>query len=186
MNATTIATGLLMACILSSAGMARSQPRSPHASDQQPLGATGAGTANTGLITQRSTGVLRTSDLSGQDVTGPGNEDIGEIEDIILDSKGQIAAFVIEVDRPLGLANREIAVPAISVRVDPIDTTASTGTIQGAGLPASTAEGQQIREDSRISRIFSPDRIMLTFPAEQLKSMPAFEDDDEAACRRFS
>ncbi|MXQ09969.1 PRC-barrel domain-containing protein [Microvirga makkahensis] len=179
MNAKTVATGLFMACILSSAGMAQPQPRSPQPNDQQPLGATGAPAASTGLVAQGTTGVLRTSDLIGRNVAGSGNEDIGEIEDIILDSKGQIAAFVIEVEEALGLGDREIAVPAFSFRIDPIDTTASTGTIQGAGLPASTAEGQQTREDSRISKVLTPDRITLTIPAEQLKSMPAFEDDDD-------
>ena len=164
-----VASGLLSVTVVATAAMA--QAPSP------PTGSADSGSANTQFITQATTGVLRVSDLLGQSVFGPDGKDIGEIEDVVLDRNGRIAAFVIEVEGGLGAGDREVAVPAHAVQVDPADTTASTGTIRSEGLPASTAEGQQARRDMTISNVLTPERVILTIPADQLKSAPEFDDD---------
>jgi sporulation protein YlmC with PRC-barrel domain len=172
-----IAAGLLCSTLFAPAALAQAQTP-PAGNAPAPTGSVDAGSAGNQFITQQTQGVLRASDLIDKDIVGPNNEDVGEIEDIVLDRNGRVAAFIIEVDGALGIGDREIAVPASAVQVDPVDTTASTGTIRGAGLPASTPQGEQVRNQLPISRVLSPDRIMLTMPVDQLKSIPEFEDDD--------
>lgn len=176
MKTKPITAAFLLTGLMATAAVAQIQPSPPVA--QPPLSSTGAGAAGPSFLTQNTLGVVRASDLIGRDVMGPNNEDVGEVEDILLDPTGQVAAFVIELDGAFGLGDREVAVPLSAVRVNPIDTTATTGTIPGAGLPASTPEGQEVRNENRISRILALDRIMLTIPVDQLRSAPAFDDDD--------
>jgi len=57
--------------------------------------------------------------------------------------------------------------------MDPVDTTASTGTVS-AGLPASTASGAHARADMQISNVLTPDRIILNVPMDQIQSAPQF------------
>jgi hypothetical protein len=57
--------------------------------------------------------------------------------------------------------------------MDPVDTTASTGTVSG-GLPASTAGGAHTRADMQISNVLTPDRIILNVPMDQIQSAPQF------------
>jgi sporulation protein YlmC with PRC-barrel domain len=172
MTKTLIAAGLLCSTLLASAALAQSQP-------QQPLGSTDAGQANTGFITQGALGGLRASDLIGEDVVGANNEEVGEIEDIILDRSGRVVGFVIDMEDGPGIGEREIAVPLQALQVDPVDSTVSTGTIPSAGLPASTQEGQQARDQNRIGRVLTPERIILTIPTDQLRSAPAFAGSDD-------
>jgi hypothetical protein len=174
MRTKLVAAGLLSSALLASAAMAQA-PAPPAGSAGAPTGSMDAGAVSTQFITQQTPGVLRASDLMGQSVFGTDDKDIGEIEDVILDTSGRIAAFVIELED--GLGDREIAVPAHSVQIDPVDTTVSTGTIRSQGLPASTPQGQRTRQDATISNVLTPKRIVLTIPVDQLKSAPEFDDD---------
>ncbi len=178
MRTQPIAAGLIGACLIASVAMAQTQgqpPAPPAGNTQPPTGSTDARPANGQFITQEgSPGVLRVSDLIGQSVVGTDNKIIGKIEDVVIDRDGKVAAYIMNVGGTLSLGSREVAVPAQSVQVDPVDTTATTGTVQSHGLPASTAEGQKARKDMQISRVLTPHRIVLTIPADQLKSAPAF------------
>jgi hypothetical protein len=148
-----VAAGLLCSTLLASAALAQT-PAPPASNAQAPTGSVGSGPAGTPFITQQTQGVLRISDLIGQ-----------------------VAAFIIEMEGGLGLGDREIAVPAGSIQVDPVDSTASTGTIRSQGLPASTAAGQQTRAETSMNNILAPGRVMLTIPMDQLKSAPEFDED---------
>lgn len=50
------------------------------------------------------------SDLDDRDVYGANNEDIGEIEDFVINTDGTIAAVVIEVGGFLGLGEKDVLV----------------------------------------------------------------------------
>jgi sporulation protein YlmC with PRC-barrel domain len=134
-----------------------------------PMGTT---TAVPGSIT-RNIGVWRASDLIGRDVFSPSGEDIGEISNLILRRDGQISAFVIEVGGFLGLGEHKVAVVPEAVQIDPIDTTATAGTVQG-GLPASSPGAADIRAEMRVSSVLSPNRITLNIPTNQLRTAPPF------------
>ena len=159
MRMTLVAAGLLCSTLLASAGLA-----------QAPAGS--AGPAGT-----ETSGGLRVSDLIGQSVVGTDNREVGEIEDVILEADGRIAAFIIEMEGGLGLDDREIAVPAGSIWIEPADSTASTGTIRSQGQAASTATGQQTGVQTTMNTILAPGRVTLTIPVDQLKDAPEFDED---------
>ncbi|HLM38494.1 MAG TPA: PRC-barrel domain-containing protein [Microvirga sp.] len=156
MRMTPVAAGLLCSTLLAPAALA-----------QAPAGS--AGPAGT-----ETSGGLRVSDLIGQSVVGADNREVGEIEDVILEADGRIAAFIIEMEGGLGLDDREIAVPAGSIRIDPAD---STGTIRSQGQPGGTAAGQQTGAQTAMNAILAPGRVTLTIPVDQLKDAPEFDED---------
>lgn len=173
--------GLLCSILLAPAAMAQAanpQGNPPAGSATPPAAAPQAGTGSAQFITRRDANILRASDLIGQDVFSAQNEDIGEVEDVLIDRNGRVVAIVIEAGGFLGLGERQIAVPPQAVQMQPHEMTATTGTVPNAGLPPSTATGAQQRTDNRISHAVVPDRIMLTIPVEQLRAAPAYTDDD--------
>ena len=62
-------------------------------------------------------GEIRASKLIGTTVKNPGNETIGDVNDVILDKDGKVAAIVIGVGGFLGMGERQVAVDFKSVRV---------------------------------------------------------------------
>lgn len=54
---------------------------------------------------------LTTENLNDADVYGLNNEEIGEIEDFVVDANGQITGAIIEVGGFLGLGEKEVLVP---------------------------------------------------------------------------
>ncbi len=53
---------------------------------------------------------LRARQMDGMDVYGADGDEIGEIEELLVDASGKFVAVVIEVDRYLGLVDREVVV----------------------------------------------------------------------------
>jgi sporulation protein YlmC with PRC-barrel domain len=175
MKTKLLAIGLLSSTLLASIALAQGQPP-PAGNAQPPVGSTDARPADSRFITQEgSQGVLRLTDVIGQNAVGTDDKTIGEIEDVVLDHDGKVAAYIVEVGGTLGIGGRAVAVPVHAVEIDPVGMTASTGTIQSEGLPASRAEGQKARSDMQISRVLTPGKIVVTIPADQLKSAPAFD-----------
>jgi hypothetical protein len=177
MKTNLLAAGLLSSTLLASIAIAQGQPPAPPAGNAQPpVGSTDARPADSRFITQEgSQGILRLSDIIGQNAVGTDDKIIGEIKDAVLDHDGKVAAYIVEVGGTLGIGGRAVAVPVQAVEVDPVRTTATTGTVQSEGLPASTAEGQKARSEMQISRVLTPGKIVVTIPADQLKSAPAFD-----------
>lgn len=67
---------------------------------------------------------LRASDLMGSDVYNLKNEDIGEVEDLILDNGKNLRAVVVSVGGFLGIGERHVALdPASVVMTKQNDTT---------------------------------------------------------------
>jgi len=58
---------------------------------------------------------LRASDLIGMDVYNTNNEDIGEIEDLIIEDGKNLKAIVIDVGGFLGAGERRVAVTPASL-----------------------------------------------------------------------
>jgi len=57
------------------------------------------------------------SNLVGLDVNNAANEDIGEIEDLVLDSSMKVKGLVLSVGGFLGLGDRYVVVPPSAVKV---------------------------------------------------------------------
>jgi uncharacterized protein YrrD len=101
-----------------------------------------------------------------QDVVGPDNKEIGEVDDVILDRTGRVVALVIEADE--GVGDRTVAVPMSAVQMNAADA-ATTGSVQGSGQAAG---GSAARNSGDM-------RIVLNIPADQLKSAPEFDEDND-------
>lgn len=116
------------------------------------------------FLTQLPAGSMMLSDLMDEDVVGPDNKDIGDVEDVVLDRKGHVAAVVIEVDE--GLGDRVVALPLSAFQITPEAKT--TGSVQGSGQSAPSSN----------ARMSDDMRVMLDIPVDQLKSAPEFGEDD--------
>ena len=66
---------------------------------------------------------MRASKLIGADVRNTANEDVGEVNEVILDQNGKVAAVVLGVGGFLGMGEREVAVEFKSLRFAEKDDT---------------------------------------------------------------
>ena len=147
LGSSLLATGALAQSSLPTASQAAPAPNAPE------------------FMTQLSPGAMLLSDFMDQDVVGPDNDDIGDVEDVVLDRNGRVAAVVVEVEE--GFGDRTVALPMSAFRMSADAET--TGSIQGsdrtAGSPnANTADDM---------------RLMLNMPLDQLKSAPEFDEDND-------
>ncbi|MGV3634252.1 MAG: PRC-barrel domain-containing protein [Pseudorhodoplanes sp.] len=118
------------------------QPNAPAATNQ--------------TMNKPATGQWRASKLIGVDVYNQQNEKLGEINELILTSSGQIAGAVIGVGGFLGMGERDVMVPLNQLRFSNEGTT-TTG---------SARDGD---------RQWYPDRAVLNANKDQLKQMPEFK-----------
>jgi sporulation protein YlmC with PRC-barrel domain len=152
---TLLMAGLLGSTLFATGALAQSSP--PAANQAAPT--------SSEFMTQLSPGSMLISDLMDKDVVGPDNDDIGDVEDVVLDRNGQVAAIVIEVEE--GLGDRTVALPMSAFRMTADAET--TGSVQGPNPNAGSSNA--IRSDDM--------RLMLNMPLDQLKSAPEFDEDDD-------
>ncbi len=112
--------------------------------------------AATTTMNQTASGQWRASKLIGVDVYNQQNEKLGEINELILNSSGQVAGAVIGVGGFLGMGERDVMVPLNQLRFANEGTT-TTG---------SARDGD---------RKWYPDRAVLNTNKDQLKQMPEFK-----------
>ena len=97
------------------------------------------------------------SKMSGVNVYNEADDKVGEISDIIIDSKGQVRGAVVEVGGFLGMGTHYVLVAMNSLKF--------------ANKAGKTTTGQT----SDTKREWFPDRAVLNVTKDQLKSMPAFK-----------
>ncbi|HZH12217.1 MAG TPA: PRC-barrel domain-containing protein [Microvirga sp.] len=147
--------GLLGSTLLGTSAMAQSEQTHAEHSSQA---------ANPSqFMTQLPAGAMLLSDLMDEDVVGPDDKDIGDVEDLVLDRTGRVAAVVIEVEE--GLGDRMVALPLNAFQMMPDAET--TGSVQGSNPNAGSSNAALSGEM----------RLMLTMSVDQLKSAPEFDDD---------
>jgi sporulation protein YlmC with PRC-barrel domain len=101
MSKAYFAAGLVLATIV--LGPAIGQDRSA------PAGASSAGTGQ--FIAEQPNTSLRLSKLKGVDVIGQDHTRIGDIDDVLIDSNGRVAAVVIDAGGLLGMGGKTVAIP---------------------------------------------------------------------------
>jgi sporulation protein YlmC with PRC-barrel domain len=102
---------------------AQAQP-APPAADQnaaQPAGDAGAAAANGGqkFITEESGQQMLSSNLVGMSVTNSNNDDIGKIDNLLLNKNGNLTGVVVSVGGFLGIGSKHIALPMSEVQINP-------------------------------------------------------------------
>ncbi|MFL5132390.1 MAG: PRC-barrel domain-containing protein [Microvirga sp.] len=131
---------------------------------------------------------FRSTNLRGTRVYGANNENIGEINDVLINRSGQVVAVIIGVGGFLGIGEKDVAVPmsmllfqpgaaaanppeagstASTLKQSPAAPNAQPGTT-AASPPATSAAA---RHDNGI-----PDRLILKMTKEQLQNAPTFRD----------
>ena len=175
------AAALLSAAVIS----APAYTQSPQPADRAAPAATTAG-AQEKLALK---GNWRASKLMGLDVYNEANEKLGDINELILDKNGKVAAVVIGVGGFLGMGEHDIAISMDKLKFveEPVRTSTTTTTTttprDSAAAPRDTTTGAATGTATTTTRTsnandWTPDHAMMSATQEQLKAMPQFKYSD--------
>lgn len=162
--------------------------------------------ANMNFIPRRDQGVMRASELIGKDVYGANNEDIGDVDDVLINANGQVIGVVVGVGGFLGIGETNIAVPMSALQFRPREAARNTGagtagTTTGAGSTGSSAgttaggtntaaaagSGTAGSTAGTVGDGSRPDAvIVLMVTKDQLNTAPKFQDDTRKGAARGS
>lgn len=120
------------------------------ATDAQP-GAAGA-SRNLGQLDDKTSGsMIRASQLIGMDIKNSKGEDIGEIEDLVIDASGRVRYAAVEYGGVLGVGSKFFAVPfeAFRVRQDPDDPDDADDVVLTLDVTKDQLDGAQGFDDDR-------------------------------------
>ena len=109
---------LALAALLISAPVALAQTTPTAPSDRPAAAPAKSGDIN---FYARQATDMRATNLIGANVTNMANETVGEINDLVLDKDGKVAAVVVGVGGFLGIGEREVALDykSLNIKYDP-------------------------------------------------------------------
>ena len=165
-----LAAALLSAAVVSVPAYAQS----PQPADKAAPAATSAGTQEKMMLK----GNWRASKLMGLDVYNEANEKLGDINELILDKNGKVAAVVIGVGGFLGMGEHDIAVSMDKLKFveEPVRTSSSgTSTTSRETTTTGTAS---TTTTNRTANDWVPDHAVMSGNKEQLKALPQFKYSD--------
>jgi sporulation protein YlmC with PRC-barrel domain len=122
-------------------------------------------------------GDWRASKVVGLNVYNEKNENVGSINDLLMDKGGAMKAAVISVGGFLGMGARLVAVPfdKIKFSTEPIAYTGVAGAPNAGGArPQNTTTGSTAPQPAKANPWY-PDHAMINGTAEELKAMPEFK-----------
>jgi sporulation protein YlmC with PRC-barrel domain len=135
-------------------------------------------------------GDWRASKLMGLNVYNDNNEKLGDVNEIILDKSGKVAAVVIGVGGFLGMGEHDIAVSMDKLKFveEPVRTSATTSsttttkdtattrdrTTGTATAPANTTTNARTTN----ANDWAPDHAVMNASKDQLKALPQFKYSD--------
>lgn len=169
----SIAAGLAGTALLATVAFAQTPPAT---TDKSPTAAT------TATTTTSASDEWRASKMSGLKVYNEANENIGSINDLLMDKSGAIKIAVIGVGGFLGLGEHLVAVPYEKLKFAN-EAVAYTGaantTPPGAKPPASTTTGAATGTDKTATTTkaskWYPDHAVFNASKDELKNMPEFK-----------
>ncbi|AWL94425.1 PRC-barrel domain-containing protein [Bradyrhizobium ottawaense] len=169
----SIAAGLAGTALLATVAFAQSPTAT---TDKAPT----AATATTATTT--ASGEWRTSKMSGLKVYNEANENIGSINELLMDKSGNVKIAVIGVGGFLGMGEHLVAVPYEKLKfVNEAVAYTGTGTNPGAKPAASTTTGAATGTDRPAATTTSstskwyPDHAVFNASKDELKNMPEFK-----------
>jgi sporulation protein YlmC with PRC-barrel domain len=134
-------------------------------------------------------GDWRASKVVGLNVYNEQNENVGSINDLLMDKSGSVKAAVISVGGFLGVGAHLVAVPYDKVKfsTEPVASTSAsnapgaTGTSRPASTTTtgSTANPPAATTSSSKSNLWYPDHAMINATKDELKNMPEFKYSTE-------
>ena len=165
----SIIAGLAGTALLTTVAFAQSPTAT---TDKAPTAATATTTSTT------ASGQWRTSKMDGLKVYNEANENIGTINDLLMDKSGDIKIAVIGVGGFLGMGEHLVAVPYEKLKFVN-EAVAYTGT--GAKPAATTTTGAATGTDKTATTTTSstskwyPDHAVFNASKDELKNMPEFK-----------
>ena len=182
MNAKTIMAGLLGTTLLASTAFAQSPaPSTSPSSSSMSQSSMSQPMSNKGQ--------WRSSKVIGVNVYNANNENLGEINELLVDQSGKVQAVVIGVGGFLGMGERYVAIPFEKLQWsnEPVRS-ASASRSSGSGMApsgsSSTTTGSATTGSASSSTPSAtnasgdqwyPDHAILNVSKDELKSMPEFK-----------
>ncbi|MEY9179097.1 sporulation protein YlmC with PRC-barrel domain [Bradyrhizobium sp. USDA 326] len=170
----SIAAGLAGTALLATVAFAQSPTTT---TDKAPTAATATTTSTT------ASGQWRTSKMDGLKVYNEANENIGTINDLLMDKNGDIKIAVIGVGGFLGMGEHLVAVPYEKLKfVNEAVAYTGTGAKPGATTTTTTTTGAATGTDNRPAATTTssaskwyPDHAVFNASKDELKNMPQFK-----------
>jgi sporulation protein YlmC with PRC-barrel domain len=122
-------------------------------------------------------GDWRASKVVGLNVYNEKNENVGSINDLLMDKSGSIKAAVISVGGFLGMGAKLVALPFDKVKfsTEPVAYTGMAGAPNAGGAkPPTTTTGSTAPAPAKPNPWY-PDHAMINGTAEELKALPEFK-----------
>jgi sporulation protein YlmC with PRC-barrel domain len=129
---TRISVALAALLVSAPVALAQTTPTTPTAPSDRPAAGAPAKSGDMKFYSRQATD-MRATNLIGANVTNMANETVGEINDLVLDKDGKVAAVVVGVGGFLGIGEREVALDykSLNIKYDPnAMTNAGATTIQ--------------------------------------------------------
>ena len=124
-------------------------------------------------------GDWRASKVVGLNVYNEKNENVGSINDLLMDKSGNVKAAEISVGGFLGMGSRLIALPLDKVKFSetpvPSTTTSNAAPPAGTNRPASTTTGSTATAPAPKANPWYPDHAMINGSKDELKNLPEFK-----------
>ena len=182
---TILATSLLSLALVSGPALAQNAPPA----DRNAPAATSAQTPANKMMLK---GNWRASKLIGLNVYNDANEKLGDVNELILDKSGKVAAVVIGVGGFLGMGEHDIAVSMDKLKFveEPVRTsttapattreTTTRDTTTGTANPPATTTTTTTTAPARTANVndWVPDHAVMNTSKEQLKALPQFKYSD--------
>ena len=120
-------------------------------------------------------GDWRTSKVVGLNVYNDNNENVGSINELLMDKSGNIKAAVLSVGGFLGMGARYVAVPFDKIKFsnEPVSYAATSAPNAGAKPQSTTTTGSATA--SAKPNPWYPDHAVFNANKDELKSMPEFK-----------
>ncbi|PJG51507.1 photosystem reaction center subunit H [Bradyrhizobium forestalis] len=167
----SIVAGLAGTALLATAAFAQAPPA---ATDK-------AAPAATATTTTSASDQWRASKMSGLKIYNEANENIGSVNDLLMDKSGNIKIAVIGVGGFLGMGEHLVAVPFEKLKFvnEPVAYSGTAAT-SPPGRPASTtttgaATGTDKTATTSSASKWYPDHAVFSASKDELKNMPEFK-----------
>lgn len=117
------------------------------------------------------------SDLRGTTVYGANNENIGEIDDLVLNRDGELVAVIVGVGGFLGIGEKNVAIPFEALEIAAADQGQTGATGQRTQQQQQQQQGQAQSQRGSKGTV-EPQRIVLRgMTREDLEKAPAFDSN---------
>jgi sporulation protein YlmC with PRC-barrel domain len=122
-------------------------------------------------------GDWRASKVVGLSVYNNNNENIGSINDLLMDKSGSIKAVVIGVGGFLGIGEHLVAIPFDQVKFadEAVAYTGASNTGTSTNRPSTTTTGSTSSSTATTKNPWYPDHAVVNATKDQLKAMTEFK-----------